>query len=78
MEYLVAALVLLVTVGYAVVIAVNIEKGKSWALEIARAISMLDPQSASHHLRERALETEPTPTPSPDRADPVESDRLAA
>ena len=56
MEYLVAALILLVTVGYAVFIAVNIEKGKSWAVEIARAISMLDPQTMNRHLRYPVVE----------------------
>ena len=56
MEYIVASLVLLLAIAYAVVIAVNIEKGKGWALEIAHAISMLDPQATSFDLRTRALE----------------------
>ena len=51
MEYLVALLVLGATVGYAVFIAVNIEKGKRWALEIARAISLMDPNSVDCYLR---------------------------
>lgn len=78
MEYLVAALVLVLTVSYAVVIAVNIEKGKSWALEIARTASMLDPESANHFLRERAAERERAPGPTPEREMALESDRLAA
>jgi len=78
MEYLVAALVLLVAVGYAVVIAVNVEKGKPWALEIAQAVSMLDPASASHHLRERALIGDREPEKPAERALEPETDRLAA
>ncbi|MEM8768067.1 MAG: hypothetical protein AAGE43_11510 [Pseudomonadota bacterium] len=77
MEYLVAALVLLLAVSYAVFIAVNIEKGKGWALDIARAISMLDAQSASHDLRYRAMEAASSrPEPEPP-SEPV-VDRLAA
>ena len=73
MEYLVAALILLATVGYAVFIAVNIEKGKTWAVEIARAISMLDPQAMNRHLRYPVIETPSAPesevveVPQPDR-----------
>ncbi len=78
MEYLVAALALLFAVGYAVLIAVNIEKGKDWALEIARAISMLDPQSVSYELRARRLAAEPD-EPEPEAArQPEAPDRLAA
>ena len=51
MEYLIGLLVLGLAVGYAVFIAVNIEKGKSWALEIARAISLMDPNSVDSYLR---------------------------
>ena len=57
METTVAALVLLITVAYAVFIAVSIEKGKTWAIEIARAISVLDPQSVSYDLNQRVLES---------------------
>ncbi len=57
MEIFVAVLVLVITVAYAVFIAVSIEKGKSWAVEIARAISMLDPQSVSFDLQQRAMES---------------------
>ena len=65
MEYLVAALILLFAVGYAVLIAVNVEKGKSWALEMAQAISMLDPQTMHFELRARALEArEPSTGPA--------------
>lgn len=79
MEYVVAALVLLFAIGYAVVIAVNIEKGKSWAIEIARAISMLDPESVSYHLRQGAWhDREVPPAPTPDGAPRPELDRLAA
>ncbi len=78
MEYLVAALALLLAVGYAVLLAVNIEKGKGWAVETARAISMLDPQHPSFELRARALETEPE-APEPESApEPEVIDRLAA
>lgn len=45
MEYLVASLTLLAAVGYAVFIALNIEKGKPWAVETAWAISMMDPNA---------------------------------
>ena len=77
MEYFVAALLLVLTVTYAVVLAVNIEKGKGWALEIARAISMLDPQSVSHDLRYRSMESPKTqPAREPNREAVV--DRLAA
>ena len=77
MEYLVAALVLLLTVSYAVVIAVNIEKGKDWALEIARAISMLDPHSVSYELRYRSQEA-PSSEPEPEPTREATVDRLAA
>lgn len=78
MEYLVAALILLFAVGYGVLIAVNVEKGKRWALEIAQAISMLDPHTMSFELRARTLESEPV-VPKP-VAKPVAEvpDRLAA
>lgn len=78
MEYLVAAIAILLAVGYAVLIAVNIEKGRSWALEIASAISLLDPQTVSWELRAKALETTPE-APEPDAA-PLQElpDRLAA
>jgi hypothetical protein len=78
MEYLVAALALLFAVGYAVLIAVNIEKGKSWALEIARAVSMLDPQTMNFELRSRAMEAESeAPVPEVEPL-PEAADRLAA
>ena len=51
MEYLVALLVLGAAVGYAVFIAVNIEKGRGWAIEIAKAISLMDPNSVDSDLR---------------------------
>ncbi len=78
MEYIVAALAMLLAVGYAVFIAVNVEKGKSWALDIAQAISMLDPQTVNYELRARAMETEPeAPEPQTDPL-PEATDRLAA
>ena len=78
MEYLVAALALLLATGYGVLVAVNIEKGKSWALEIARAISMLDPQSVSYELHARNTEQAPeAPAPIP-AAEAEVPDRLAA
>ena len=71
MEYLVAALALLLAVGYAVLIAVNIGKGKGWALETAQALSMLDPNQTNFELRARALEAlaetpEPEEAPTPE------------
>ena len=65
---------LLAATIYSVVIAVNIEKGKQWAIDIAKAISTLDPNCMDRHLRfelEREVaagEVKPKP----------ESDRLAA
>jgi hypothetical protein len=53
MEYLFAFLALVTTVAFAVFIAVNIEKGKPWAFEIAQAVSLLDPNSLDHPLRHR-------------------------
>ena len=64
MEYLIALLAVIVSVGYAVFIAVNIERGKSWAMEIARAISVLDPQSVNHYLQYHPANEEP-PESSP-------------
>lgn len=61
MEYLVALLTLLAAVGYAVFIAVNIEKGKSWAVEIARAISMMDPNGLDRPLDVTAESRAETP-----------------
>ncbi len=77
MEYLVATLVLLFAIAYAVIIAVNIEKGKSWALEIAHAISMLDPQATGCDLRARSLEA-PVTEEEPEIVADSEPDRLAA
>lgn len=81
METLVAVLIVAITVVYAVFIAVSIQKGKRWAVDIARAISMLDPQSASFELRQRALESL-TARERPQAATVItaerESDRLAA
>ena len=78
MEYLVAALALLLATAYGVLVAVNIEKGKSWALEIARAISMLDPQSVSYEFHARNPEkAKKTPLPVP-AAEVEVPDRLAA
>lgn len=72
MEYLVAVLLIVLTVGYAVFIAVNIEKGKPWAIEIARAASMMDPLSVDRDLR---YEVEPE---APVTRQPQPVDRLAA
>ena len=77
MEYLVATLVLLFAIAYAVTIAVNVEKGKSWALEIAHAISMLDPQARGCDLRTRALQA-PVSEEEPETVAETEPDRLAA
>lgn len=73
MEYLVAFLTLLATVAYAVVIAVNIERGKRWAMEVARAFSMLDPSAFSHQL---TLEARDEPVEKTGAETPA--DRLAA
>jgi len=79
MEILVAVLVMLITVAYAVFIAVSIEKGKSWAVEIARAISVLDPQSVSFDLHQRAMESVAVRKGAGGKAAPEPaSDRLAA
>jgi hypothetical protein len=81
MEYLVAALVLLLTVSYAVFIAVSIEKGKSWAVETARAISMLDPATACFELRDRLREPVQESVEAavePEAEAPGARDRLAA
>ena len=78
MEYLVAALALLLAVGYAVLIAVNIRKGRGWALETAQALSMLDPNQTNFELRARALEAA-TEVPKPEEAPaPEVIERLAA
>ena len=74
MEYVVAALVLLLAVCYAVFIAVNIQRGKAWALDMARAAALLGTFSASHHLYDPGMETPPV---SEEAVEP-EQDRLAA
>ena len=73
MEYLVAFLTLLATVAYAVVIAVNIERGKRWAMEVARAFAMLDPSAFSHQLNLEAR-SEPAKAVEPEAS----ADRMAA
>jgi hypothetical protein len=79
MEYLVAALVLLLTVGYAVFVAISVEKGKGWAKETARAISMLDPHSANFEVRSRAMEPVSEIVEQPSQQElPAQPDRLAA
>ena len=65
---------LLATAIHAVVIVVNIEKGKQWALDIAKAMSTLDPNSMDRHLR---FELEREVAAGEVRPKP-ESDRLAA
>ena len=78
MEYLVAALALLLAVGYGVLIAVNIEKGRKWALETAQAISMLDPHHANFELRARVMESESAAPELEEAPLPEVIDRLAA
>jgi hypothetical protein len=78
MEYLVAALLSLFAIGYAAVIAINIEKGRPWALEIAEAISMLDPQSAHQRLRGSLRDGTIPPPTTPEAAPRPELERLAA
>ena len=76
MEYLVAVLALATAIGYAVLIAVNIKKGKAWALEIARAFSMLDPGSVHYHLSQEA---DSSAVDKPEAVtSAAEEDRLAA
>jgi len=58
MEVLFAFLTLGAAIGYAVFLGVNIEKGKPWALEIARAISVLDPHSVDQYLYVKRPEEE--------------------
>lgn len=77
MEIVVAALILLATVAFAVFLAVNIEKGREWAVEIARAVSMLDPVSVSHDLYER-LPDRPVASRVDTPVAPESQDRLAA
>ena len=71
MEVLFALLTLGAAIGYAVFLGVNIEKGKPWALEIARAISVLDPHSVDQYLYVKRPEederTEKTAQPRSDR-----------
>ena len=71
MEVLFALLTLGAAIGYAVFLGVNIEKGKPWALEIARAISVLDPHSVDQYLYVKRPEederTEKTAQPGNDR-----------
>ncbi len=71
MEVLFAFLTLGAAIGYAVFLGVNIEKGKPWALEIARAISVLDPHSVDQYLYVKRPEederTEKTVQPRSDR-----------
>ncbi len=74
MEVLFAFLTLGAASGYAVFLGVNIEKGKPWALEIARAISVLDPHSVDQYLYvKRPEEDERT-----EKTDQPRSDRMAA
>ncbi len=73
MEFLFAILTLGAAIGYAVFLGVNIEKGKPWALEIARAISVLDPNSVDQYLYVKRPEDERT-----EKEAQTPSDRLAA
>ncbi len=73
MEFLFAFLALGAAIGYAIFLGVNIEKGKPWALEIARAISVLDPNSVDQYLYIKRPEDEQTEK----KAQPP-SERLAA
>ncbi len=73
MEVLFAFLTLGAAIGYAVFLGVNIEKGKPWALEIARAISVLDPHSVDQYLYVKRPEDERT-----EKETQTPSDRLAA
>ena len=78
MEYLVAALALLLAAGYGVLIAVNVKKGHDWALQTAQAISLLDPHPASFELRARTMETAPEAPEPREVTQPETIDRLAA
>lgn len=78
MEYLVVVLTGLIAVSYAVFVGVSIERGKPWAREVARAISMLDPHSLNHHLREELRGTVPDDRPDPEPEQQPVADQLAA
>jgi hypothetical protein len=73
MEYLVALLTLLAAGAYAVFIVVNVEKGKSWALEIAQAISAMDPNVLDRPMDRRDAEIADEKLPAS-----AEPERLAA
>ncbi len=47
MELIIAVCAIGFTVGYGIVLAVGIEKGKPWAFEISRALSMIDPHASN-------------------------------
>jgi hypothetical protein len=78
MEYLVIVMTLLVAVSYAVFVGVSIERGKSWAREVARAVSMLDPYTVDYHLREQLRDPGPGDRPDPEPEEQPRPDRLAA
>ena len=73
MEYIVALVTLLAAGSYAVFIVVNVEKGKSWALEIAAAISAMDP-----HTLDRPFERSEAQAAEEVSAEKPEPERLAA
>ena len=78
MEYVVVALAGLIAVSYAVFIGVSIERGKPWAREMARAISLLDFHTVDYHLREQIREADPPEGPDPEPEEQTSADRLAA
>jgi hypothetical protein len=76
MEYIVAAGASTLAVSYGAYIAFSVEKGKPWALGVARAIAMLDPQSVDPYLRDGLALPPAEAQPEPEIA--AEPDRLAA
>ena len=59
MELITAICAIGFTVGYGIVLAVGIEKGKPWAFEISRALAMIDPH-ASYMPQPRELGLAPS------------------
>ena len=52
MEWLLALLATALTASYTIALGRGIERRKRWALEMARAIAMLNPSSADRYLFE--------------------------
>ncbi len=60
MELIIAICAIGLTLIFGVVLVIGIERGKPWAFEMTRALSMIDPYAINLQQRELRVELEPS------------------